>query len=149
MLTAEKARDAARKALETARRRSPRTSPTYSPLGPVYPETSTGRRLALARWIDPTGQPAHGPRGGQSHLAPALRHARWSRPSSTSAATGAAPTHPALLDWLAVELMEQGWSMKHLHRLIVTSQAYQMQSSGERAGRPELGIDPDNRTSGG
>ena len=37
---------------------------------------------------------------------------------------GARPTHPELLDWLAVELMETGWSMKHLHRLIVTSAAY-------------------------
>ncbi|MBC7815312.1 MAG: DUF1553 domain-containing protein, partial [Planctomycetaceae bacterium] len=42
---------------------------------------------------------------------------------------GARPTHPELLDWLAVELMESGWSMKHLHRLIVTSAAYRRVSS--------------------
>ena len=48
VLTAEKARDDARKALETARAALAQESPTYSPIGPVYPETSTGRRLALA-----------------------------------------------------------------------------------------------------
>ena len=42
---------------------------------------------------------------------------------------GKQPTHPGLLDWLAVELMDQGWSMKPIHRLIVTSSAYRMQSS--------------------
>lgn len=38
---------------------------------------------------------------------------------------GAAPTHPMLLDWLATELIRSGWSIKHLHRLILTSQTYQ------------------------
>lgn len=38
------------------------------------------------------------------------------------------PTHPELLDWLAVEFMEHGWSMKHLHRLIVTSSVYRQNS---------------------
>lgn len=37
---------------------------------------------------------------------------------------GAYPTHPELLDWLAVEFMERGWSMKHIYRLIVTSSTY-------------------------
>jgi hypothetical protein len=39
-------------------------------------------------------------------------------------AQGAAPTHPELLDWLAVEFVEGGWRLKHLHRLMVTSAAY-------------------------
>jgi hypothetical protein len=43
---------------------------------------------------------------------------------------GTAPSHPELLDWLAVEFMDRDWSMKALHRLIVTSRAYQMQSTG-------------------
>ena len=42
---------------------------------------------------------------------------------------GKRPTHPQLLDWLAVELMDQDWRMKPIHRLIVTSTAYRMQSS--------------------
>jgi mono/diheme cytochrome c family protein len=41
----------------------------------------------------------------------------------------AAPTHPALLDWLAVEFMEHGWSAKHVHRLIATSATYRQSSS--------------------
>ena len=45
--------------------------------------------------------------------------------------------------------MERGWSMKALHRLIVTSRAYRMQSSGEGPDDPNYGIDPENRTSGG
>jgi hypothetical protein len=42
---------------------------------------------------------------------------------------GRAPTHPALLDWLAVEFMDSDWSMKHLHRMLVTSSAYRMTST--------------------
>jgi hypothetical protein len=52
------------------------------------------------------------------------------------------PSHPELLDWLAAELMEHGWSMKHIHRLIVTSATYRQSSTM----RPELGdLDPQNR----
>lgn len=52
------------------------------------------------------------------------------------------PSHPELLDWLAAELMDHGWSMKHIHRLIVTSATYQQASSM----RPELTeLDPQNR----
>jgi mono/diheme cytochrome c family protein len=47
---------------------------------------------------------------------------------------GTPPTHPELLDWLAVEFMESGWSLKHLHRRIVTSEAYQRSSKW----RPDL-----------
>src|SRR5205807_10568190 len=56
--------------------------------------------------------------------------------------TGVAPTHPELLDWLASEFVEHGWSMKHLHRLIMTSRAYQMSSraTNEKA----IAIDPGN-----
>src|SRR5262249_32702726 len=50
---------------------------------------------------------------------------------------GATPIHPELLDWLAVEFMEHGWKMKHLHRLIVTSGAYRMASSGRVDSDPE------------
>lgn len=53
---------------------------------------------------------------------------------------GDRPSHPELLDWLAVELIESGWSLKHLHRLMVTSNAYCQSSHGE-----EKTADPDNR----
>jgi hypothetical protein len=62
---------------------------------------------------------------------------------------GQQPTHPALLDWLASELMEPSvgphpaaWSMKHLHWLIVTSATYRMASTPDEA---NLVVDPDNR----
>lgn len=44
---------------------------------------------------------------------------------------GSAPSHPELLDWLAVEFMDRGWSLKELHRLIITSHVYR-QSSNDR-----------------
>ena len=57
---------------------------------------------------------------------------------------GTLPTNPALLDWLAAEFMEKGWSMRHLHWLIVTSAAYRM-SSSQRGAAANLAKDPDNR----
>jgi hypothetical protein len=56
---------------------------------------------------------------------------------------GERPSHPELLNWLAVELVESGWSLKHIHRLIVLSATYQQSSRqpDPRAAR----IDPDNR----
>jgi hypothetical protein len=58
---------------------------------------------------------------------------------------GSPPTHPELLDWLAVEFRERGWSMKKLHRLIVTSATYR-QASRERADLRAK--DPQNRLLG-
>jgi hypothetical protein len=54
--------------------------------------------------------------------------------------TGERPTHPELLNWLAVELTDHGWSLKHVHRLIVTSAAYR-QSAKADAGNT---ADPEN-----
>jgi Protein of unknown function (DUF1553) len=56
---------------------------------------------------------------------------------------GQRPTHPELLDWLAVEFMERGWSMKAIHRLIVTSSTYRMQTAGGVPGNDA--VDPENR----
>jgi hypothetical protein len=55
---------------------------------------------------------------------------------------GERPTHPELLDWLASEFIEQGWSVKKMHRLIMLSSAYRMSSDVTAAKR---GKDPDNR----
>jgi hypothetical protein len=57
---------------------------------------------------------------------------------------GNAPVHPELLDWLASELVDHRWSMKHLHRVICTSAAYRMHSSTKGA-EAALAADPDNR----
>jgi hypothetical protein len=60
------------------------------------------------------------------------------------------PDHALLLDWLAVELMENNWSLKHLHRLILTSRTWQQSSSPGAETDPEKmaqnrAIDPDNK----
>jgi mono/diheme cytochrome c family protein len=102
-------------------------STTYSPLSPNYPKTSTGRRTALARWIASPDNPLTA-RVAVNHL--------WGwhfgRPlvetTYNFGRSGARPSHPELLDWLAVELMENGWRLKPLHRLIVTSEAYCLDS---------------------
>ena len=51
------------------------------------------------------------------------------------------PSHPQLLDWLAIRFMDDGWSFKKLHRLIVTSQTYKQSSSSNSAGET---VDPEN-----
>ena len=63
-------------------------------------------------------------------------------PSDDFGLRGQKPSHPELLDWLAAEFMNRGWSVKQMHRLIVTSATYRQSSSA----RPELvTIDPQNR----
>ena len=86
------------------------------------------RRLALAQWITSPENP----------LTPRVivnRLWHWHFGSGLVATPsdfgfgGGRPSHPQLLDWLADELLRSGWSLKHIHRLIVTSQTYQQQSS--------------------
>jgi hypothetical protein len=103
-------------------------SDQYSPIGPVYPKQSTGRRTALARWITSPKNPLAA-RVAANHIW--LRHFGSAIVPSTFdfGRNGKLPTHPELLDWLACELMEHRWSMKHLHRLIVTSNTYRMASA--------------------
>ncbi len=102
-------------------------SEAYSPLSPIYPQTSSGRRRALAQWITSRDNPLTA-RVAINHLW--LRHFHSPLVESVYdfGRNGSRPTHPELLDWLAVELIESGWSMKHIHRLIVTSQAYRRSS---------------------
>jgi hypothetical protein len=64
------------------------------------------------------------------------------KPLDDLGAQGEWPTHPALLDWLAVEFMESGWDMKHIVRLMVTSGAYRQQSAQPK---PLREADPYNK----
>jgi len=57
---------------------------------------------------------------------------------------GKPPSNPALLDWLATEFMNSGWSMKAMHRLMVTSATYRMLSSAGAENNPNAAADPDN-----
>ena len=124
-------RQAARQPASTSYTPPPRTT---------YPATSTGRRLAFARWITDPSNPLTA-RVAVNHL--------WGRhfgraivPSVNDfGRNGQRPSHPALLDWLAAEFMERGWSMKAIHRLIVTSATYRQDSKPDPA---DLARDPDN-----
>src|SRR5207237_10417267 len=112
-----------------APRASAETSPPW-PLGLVAgpPPVSTGRRLALARWICDRQNPLAA-RVAVNHVW--ARH--FGRPLAENVADFGVRTRPPaqqpLLDWLAVEFMDHEWSMKWLHRLLVTSAAYRMRSS--------------------
>ncbi|MGH7135834.1 MAG: PSD1 and planctomycete cytochrome C domain-containing protein, partial [Pirellulales bacterium] len=134
---ARAAADAARAALATS-------GDAYAPLSPIYPARSTGRRLALAKAITSRDNPLTA-RVAVNHIW--LRHfgrALVETPSNFGR-NGKPPSHPELLDWLAVELMENGWRMKALHRLIVTSRTYRLRSQLGAADHPNLAIDRDNR----
>jgi hypothetical protein len=118
-------------------------SDSYTPLGPEYPRTSTGRRAALARWITHRSHPLTA-RVAVNHIWMRHFHVPLVATVDNFGRSGAAPTHPELLDWLAVEFMESGWSMKHLHRLMVTSDAYQRRSGPADVSRAPRAADPDN-----
>ncbi|REK24420.1 MAG: DUF1553 domain-containing protein [Planctomycetota bacterium] len=144
--TASSAEETARNALAAIEEDA-----TYTPLSPVYASTSTGRRKALAEWIASPANPLTA-RVAVNHIWMRHFHSPLVASVFDFGNNGADPTHPQLLDWLAVELMESGWSMKHLHRLIVTSAAYRQSSSaaaisdagGEPSIAENLRIDPDN-----
>lgn len=95
-------------------------------LPPPTPHTS-GRRLALAEWIVSRENPMTG-RVAVNRI--------WSHHFGTGIVStldnfgkmGDTPTNPELLDWLAVEFRDRGWSMKQMHRLIMTSETYKMAS---------------------
>ncbi|MBL8851710.1 MAG: DUF1553 domain-containing protein [Planctomycetaceae bacterium] len=139
---AETALAAARTAFD-----DPAQATTYTPLSPVYPAQSTGRRRALAEWIANDNNPLT-PRVAVNHIW--LRHFQSALVDTVYnlGRNGSAPTHPDLINWLAAELIDNGWSMKHLHRLIVTSAAYQRQSGvapDDAAVLQNVSVDPDNR----
>lgn len=126
--TATKALATVRKTLKTATTTAAKTDAHYPPLTKVYPRTSTGRRLSLARWITDRSNPLTA-RVCVNHVW--MRH--FGSPLVPSVFdfgnNGRTPRFPDLLDWLAVELMDHDWDLGHLHRLILTSAAYQMSSS--------------------
>jgi hypothetical protein len=109
-----------------------------------FPTTSTGRRTALARWITDRGNPLTA-RVAVNHVW--MRH--FGKPLVPTVfdfgRKGSPPTHPELLDYLAVDFMEHDWSLKHLHRLIVTSRAYRLSSSTAGAPDRSRAADPENR----
>jgi hypothetical protein len=121
----------------------------YTHFAPVYPKASTGRRTALARWIASPKNPLAA-RVAINHIW--LRH--FGSPLVPTVfdfgMNGKPSTNQALLDWLSCELIDNGWRMKPIHKLIVTSRTYQLASSIQFAnGGPKFkiqnsAIDPEN-----
>lgn len=151
---------AAREALEKARGKVAAPGEAYTSLpvsfkaqeGPeengnakvqTYPETSTGRRLALARWIADKRNPL---------TARVLVNHVWARHFGAPLVTdvgdfgrrSVAPLHQDVLDSLTTGFMENGWSMKWLHRALVLSDLYRRSSSNAGADPHTLAADPDN-----
>ncbi|MEM7316672.1 MAG: DUF1553 domain-containing protein, partial [Planctomycetota bacterium] len=128
---------ASRKALETPAHKDSDYAATYSP-------TSTGRRLALAKWITARENPLTA-RVAVNQVW--MRH--FGQPLVESVfdfgLRSPKPSHHELLDLLAYEFMESGWSFRHLHRLIVTSNAYQRASTSLGADHHTLQADPNNQ----
>ncbi len=91
------------------------------------PEARASRRADLARWIasgrNPLSARVLANRIWQHHFGEGLVAT-----ASDFGLRGARPTHPELLDWLAIEFIERGWSIKTLQRLILSSRAYRMSS---------------------
>ena len=116
------------------------------------PDNTKHDRLALAQWLIDRRNPL---------TARVLVNRVWQQyfgrgiveTENDFGTMGRLPTHPELLDWLAVDFMEHGWSLKHLHQLIVTSATYQQSSFVVRASarsenadglKAELQTDPNN-----
>jgi hypothetical protein len=101
---------------------------------------SSGCRLVLAGWIASPSNPLTARvmvnRIWQHHFGRGLV-----RSASDFGFKGTPPTHPELLDWLASEFVARGWSLKAMHRLIVTSIAYRMAS---RIDPKAMAMDPEN-----
>src|SRR5262249_45207651 len=106
-----------------------------TPAGP----DSTGRRLALARWLT---QPNH-PLTARVAVNRIWMH-HFGRGIVASASNfghlATPPSHPELLDWLATEFVARGWSVKSMHRLIMTSAAYRQSSQVDASSS----ADPEN-----
>jgi hypothetical protein len=89
---------------------------------------TSGRRLALAQWIGSARNPM---------TARVIVNRLWQKHFGRGIVStlenfgkmGELPTHPELLDWMAVEFMNRGWSLKQINKLMMMSEAYQMSSS--------------------
>ncbi|MFM9960823.1 MAG: PSD1 and planctomycete cytochrome C domain-containing protein [Planctomycetaceae bacterium] len=114
---------------------------------PPWPDAkSTGRRLALARWLTQPNSAA----GGQT--ARVMVNRIWKhhfgqglvKSVGNFGKTGDRPSHPELLDWLAQEFVRQRWSLKEMHRLMMTSNVYRQGGQRGGVGEGERGRNTNN-----
>ncbi|WP_422925359.1 DUF1549 and DUF1553 domain-containing protein [Singulisphaera sp. PoT] len=118
----------------------PAIEPGPEPTIPTFPKSS-GRRSTLADWLAKPDHPLTSRvlvnRLWQHHFGRGL----VATPSDFGI-MGAEPSHPELLDWLASEFVERGWSLKAMHRLLVTSATYRQSSRPQAKG---LAVDPEGQ----
>ena len=108
---------------------------------PAFPEGTSHTRLSFARWLVSASNPLIG-RVTMNRQWAAFFGRGLVRTLNDFGYQGELPTHPQLLDWLAVEFVRQGWSLKAMHKLIVMSATYQQSSRIQ----PELlSLDPSNQ----
>jgi hypothetical protein len=119
----------------------PRVLAPRPPAAPRPLAQSTGRRLWLARWLTDPANPLAARvmvnRVWQGHFGKSL-----AATANDLGVMGELPSHPALLDWLAAELVSNGWRLKPLHRLLVLSHSYQLSSAPDAAAAR---IDPEGQ----
>ncbi len=115
-------------------------SPPQPKIKSLADKSSSGRRLALAKWIISPEHPLTARvmvnRIWQHHFGRGIV-----RSANDFGFQGTKPTHPKLLDWLAAEFVERGWSMKKLHKLIMLSSTYRMSTQYDKAA---YAVDPQN-----
>jgi Protein of unknown function (DUF1553)/Protein of unknown function (DUF1549) len=120
------------------------TASTFDPQAIRPTDTTTGRRLALARWLTRPDNPLT-----TRVIVNRLWQAHFGRgivaTPSDFGVRGDPPTHPELLDWLATELVAQGWKLKPMHRLMVTSAAYrQLSTDRSEVAKKQAADDPED-----
>jgi hypothetical protein len=118
-----------------------RVEPAVLSILPGLPKNVPANRLALARWLASPENPLSG-RVTMNRQWASLFGRGLVRTAEDFGYQGEPPSHPELLDWLALELARQGYSMKRMHKLIVMSATYQQ---AWRATPALLAKDPENR----
>jgi hypothetical protein len=117
-----------------------RVEPDVFSILPPLPKDAPRNRLGLAHWLVSPDNPLTG-RVTMNRQWAAFFGRGIVRTLQDFGYQGEPPSHPELLDWLAIELVKQGWSMKKMHKLIVLSATYQQAS---RVTPELLAKDPDN-----
>jgi uncharacterized protein DUF1553/uncharacterized protein DUF1549/cytochrome c/F5/8 type C domain-containing protein len=113
------------------------TPAVFNPL----PANAPRNRLTMARWLVSRDNPLTA-RVTVNRLWESIFGTGIVRSSEEFGSQGDLPVHPELLDWLAAELMDSGWDIKHMLKLMLTSAAYQQSTKTT----PDLNErDPDNR----
>lgn len=116
-------------------------SPPEPEIAPSPHGNSSGRRTALANWIaspeNPLTARVMANRLWQHHFGVGIVET-----SNNFGAGGLDPTHPELLDYLATELVDGGWKLKRMHKLLMLSSTYRLSSGTNKSG---LEKDPANR----